>query len=138
MKQDSVWNKYKEVFHRRVFQLVYEGYVRLKNNGKDYSVAIEETISHDLAEEIEKFLEADKPPDWAPTFSVQCERPISPHGEVGRSRPRLDICIRSGERPFPKFVFEAKRLRHDETESNDYFGKEGIERFWNESRYPVN
>ena len=86
-----------------------------------------------------EFLEDDDSPRWVTSFDVHCEKPISPQGEVGKSRPKLDISIRSGKRPFyPKFVFEAKRLRHDDTESVDYFGEEGMECFWNESGYPVN
>ena len=134
-----ILDKFKKTFRKRVFRLVYEGYVRLSKQGKDYVKMIEEGISHDLAEEIENFLEGDKSPRWVEKFSVQCERPISPHGEIGRKRPRLDIHIRSGEKPIcPKFVFEAKRLRHDGTEPTDYFGDEGMKCFWNETGYPVN
>jgi len=120
-----------------VFLLIYEGHIRIKNNGKDYSCVIEEEITHDLSDGVENFLESDKAPAWVQKFSIQCERPISPHGKVGRSMPRLDIRIRSGEAPFPKFVFEAKRLRHN-TRPADYFGSDGIERFWNGTGYPVN
>ena len=136
-----VLQRIKKTFRKRVFQLIYEGYVRLKNNDKDYSQAIEEAISHDLKEEIEKFSEDDNLPrkfqQWVQKFSVYCESPISPHGEIGRRRPRLDIRFRSGERPFPTFVFEAKRL-YSASKSADYFGNNGIERFWNETGYPVN
>ena len=134
----AISNKFKERFRRHVFRLVYEGYVQLKGNDKDYSTVIEEDISHDLTEGIDCFLKADKSPPWVEKLSVQCEPPISPHGEVGRNRPRLDIKIRSGERPHcATFVFETKRLRHAMRPA-DYFGKEGIERFWNASGYPVN
>jgi hypothetical protein len=136
----AVQEKYEKTFRKRVFHLVYEGYVRLNKNGKDYSVAIEESISHDLADEIENFSRDCQAPRWSrwcEKFSVHRERPVSPHGEEGRSRPRLDIRIRSGESPIcPEFVFEAKRLRHD-TESADYFGEEGMECFWN-GTYPIN
>lgn len=130
--------KIKNCFRKRVFRLVHEGYVRLKEQDKDYAKSIEEDISHDLTEGIKNFLDGDRSPRWVEKFGVQCEKPISPHGETGRSRPRLDICIRSGERPLcPTFVFEAKRL-YQGTESNDYFGNEGIQRFWNGIGYPLN
>ena len=133
-----IQEKFKKAFRKQVFRLVYEGYVLLMKRNKDYSKAIEEEISHDLAGEIEKFSEDGNPPRWVQKFSVQCEKPISPHGEIGRSRPRLDIWIRSGARPYyPKFVFEAKRLRHV-TRPADYFGDEGVECFWNGTGYPVN
>lgn len=130
--------KYRDRFRRRVFRLTHEGYSRLKNRDKDYTESIEEEISHDLTEEIENFLEDDHVPGWVEKFDVHRERPISPHGETGIRRPRLDIRIRSGERPYcPTFVFEAKRLRQ-ETESRDYFGEDGMQSFWDETGYPVN
>ncbi len=137
LKRFDCAERYRNQFRKRVFRLVQEGYVRLRNRDKDYSGSIEEDISHDLCKEIENFLEYDKS-RWVEKFNVQCERPISPHGEVGRSRPRLDIRIRSGERPFcPIFVFEAKRLRQGGN-SNDYFGNGGVQRFWNGTGYPIN
>lgn len=131
-------DKYRVRFRRRVFRLVHEGYSRLKNQDKDYSGSIEEDISHDLTDEIENFLEDDHAPGWVEKFDVHRERPISPHGETGIRRPRLDIRIRSGERPYyPEFVFEAKRLRQG-TKSRGYFGDEGMQSFRDGTGYPVN
>ena len=133
------FQKSRDRFRKRVFRLVHEGYSRLRNQGKNYTNSVEEEISHDLTEEIEKFLGADDSPRWVEKFSVYREHPISPHGEVGIQRPRLDILIRSGEKQHcPMFVFEAKRLRYSSTKPSDYFGKKGIQCFWNEKGYPIN
>lgn len=68
-------------------------------------------------------------------YSVHNEKPISPFGELGKKRPKLDIQIqRHGCRPTPHFTFEAKRLRDDRLQDvrktmTAYLGDEGVKRF---------
>lgn len=68
-------------------------------------------------------------------YSVHNERPISPAGELGKARPKLDIQIeRCGVRPKRFYTIEAKRLRDDEKASvaatlGHYFGADGVGRF---------
>lgn len=68
-------------------------------------------------------------------YSVHNERPISPAGEMGKARPKLDIQIeRCGVRPKRFYTLEAKRLRDDERSNTTatlahYFGKDGVGRF---------
>jgi hypothetical protein len=68
-------------------------------------------------------------------YSVHNERPISPAGELGKARPKLDIQIeRCGVRPKRFYTVEAKRLRDDEKASvvatlSHYFGADGVGRF---------
>jgi hypothetical protein len=68
-------------------------------------------------------------------YSVHNERPITPAGERGKDRPKLDVQIeRCGVRPKRFYTVEAKRLRDDgkasaATTLSHYFGKDGVGRF---------
>ena len=128
---------FQKKFRKHVFQLMYEGYAPLLKNDKDYTGIEEEEVSHDLVGNIEAYFATDNAPKWVEKFSVSLEHPISPNGEIGRKRPKLDIRIRTGQRPCPNFVFESKRLNQN-TESAEYFGDDGMRAFLVENKYPVN
>lgn len=74
-------------------------------------------------------------PERFTLYSIHNERPISPAGQLGKARPKLDIQIeRCGIRPKSFYTLEAKRLR-DDIKSNvaaslaHYFGADGVGRF---------
>jgi hypothetical protein len=68
-------------------------------------------------------------------YSVHNERPVSPHDEAGKARPKLDLQIElCGVRPKRCYTFEAKRLRDDQKAAasdsvSHYIGAEGVGRF---------
>jgi len=88
-----------------------------------------------LANAMEQRINDPQTPERFMFYSVHNERPISPGGEQGKKRPKLDIQIeRCGVRPKRFYTMEAKRLRDDERASvaasiAHYFGDEGVGRF---------
>jgi hypothetical protein len=95
-----------------------------------------------LADAMNRRIEDPLTPDRFAYYSVHNERPISPLGERGKRRPKLDIQIElCGTKPKRRYTFEAKRLRDDASApaSNSldhYFGGEGVGRFI-ANRYPT-
>ena len=70
-------------------------------------------------------------------YTIGDQVPISPYGQLGNDRLRLDICVtRSGVRPRPTYVLEAKRLRTNGFPIGKYVGDGGIGHFI-ECRYAV-
>lgn len=60
-------------------------------------------------------------------YAIGDQDPVSPAGELGNDRLRLDLCvIRSGIRPRLKYIFEAKRLRTSGFSIGKYVGQGGI------------
>src|SRR5207245_10526881 len=71
-----------------------------------------------LADGMDARINSPHTPDRFMLYAIHNEKPISPAGELGKKRPRLDIQIeRCGVRPKPHFTFEAKRLRDDVSSS---------------------
>src|SRR5882724_243701 len=70
-------------------------------------------------------------------YTIADQDPISPFGQLGNDRLRLDLCvIRSGIRPRLAYIFEAKRLRTSGFPIGKYVGKGGLGDFI-ECRYGV-
>jgi hypothetical protein len=64
-----------------------------------------------LAEAMNRRIDDPQTPARFSLYSVHNERPISPAGEWGMERPKLDIQIeRCGIKPKQCYTFEAKRL----------------------------
>jgi hypothetical protein len=60
-------------------------------------------------------------------YTIADQDPISPSGQLGNDRLRLDLCvIRSGIRPRLSYIFEAKRLRTGGFPIGKYVGDNGI------------
>ncbi|HEX4964038.1 MAG TPA: hypothetical protein VF173_24645 [Thermoanaerobaculia bacterium] len=60
-------------------------------------------------------------------YTIADQDPISPSGQLGNDRLRLDLCvIRSGIRPRLAYIFEAKRLRAGGFPIGKYAGDRGI------------
>src|SRR4029079_9042371 len=74
------------------------------------------------------------PPEYD-HYTIADQEPVSPTGELGVDRLRLDLCVvRSGIRPRIKYIFEAKRLRTGGFPIGKYVGGSGIGEFL-ECRY---
>jgi len=89
-----------------------------------------------LAEAMKRRLAHDATPDRYNHYSIHNEQPVSPRGELGKDRPRLDIQVqRNGVKaPRPQLTVEAKRLRDDRSARATrslvgYLGSEGVGRF---------
>lgn len=69
-------------------------------------------------------------------YFVGEDQPIPGEDRTGKKRRRTDIRIQwSALRPRPKYVFEAKRLRHDSHGIGRYVGVEGLRRFIDDTSY---
>lgn len=91
---------------------------------------IEEDITGLIVEAMEKRLDAPTTPERFDRYSVDEEKPISIEGRQGRRRRRLDLVVVSGHnRPRPKYVFEAKRLRKNGYPIGRYMGEDGLQCF---------
>lgn len=113
----------RDVFVRRVHQLVRLGYERL--NPADHAKAQEPAITGDLHVEIERVL--DHPiEDWMRLYSVHDDPAENDGRRKGKRRKRIDLRIDSAfSSPRCRFRFEAKRLgkRH---KAKVYLGEEGL------------
>jgi hypothetical protein len=126
-----------ETFRKRVFTILFNGYLIMRQKREDFSNTIEEGITGMLCDCMENYLNNPDSEEWVICYSIHQEHPISSNNETGRRRKRLDIRFRCGEtRPGNEFIFEAKRLNNN-ISLQKYLGSEGIQRFLN-GRYPVN
>lgn len=127
------WDEYLAVLREDAHLLLAWGYNDTRRelpNARD-----EYDITDLLADAMERRINDPLTPERFTLYSVHNERPISPAGQRGKKRPKLDIQIqRNGVRPKPYYTIEAKRLRDDDkcTASDSlahYLGDEGIGRF---------
>jgi len=113
----------RDVFVRRVHQLVRLGYERL--NPADHAKAQEPAITGDLHVAIETVL--DHPTeDWMRLYSAHDDPAENDGRRKGKQRKRIDLRIDSAfNSPRCRFRFEAKRLgkRHP---AKVYLGSEGL------------
>lgn len=113
----------REVFVRRVHQLLQLGYERLTPG--NYAKEEEPAITGFLAEAIDRVL-CDRTAPWMSCFSVHDDPPVNDGRRKGKQRKRVDLRIDSGRfKPRARFRFEAKRLskRHP---VRIYLGREGL------------
>lgn len=127
------WDDYLVVLREDAHQLLAWSYADTRSRlamAKD-----EYEITGLLADGMDARINAPQTPERFTLYSIHNEKLISPSGELGKQRPRLDIQIqRNGIRPKPNFTFEAKRLRDDKSSSasdtmRQYLGDDGIRRF---------
>jgi len=127
------WDDYLVVLREDAHQLLAWGYLDSRH---ELSVARDEyDMTGVIATAMDRRISAPETPERFMVYAVYNERPISPHGELGKNRLRLDIQIECcSARPKTYFTFEAKRLRDDTVSSVadslvNYLGDEGIGRF---------
>ena len=101
---------------------------------------MEEEITGLIVEAIEKKLDAPFLPERLDRYSVGEEKPIAVEGRTGKRRRRLDLVVISGQnRPRPKYIFEAKRLRKNGYSISRYLCEDGLQCYINRvyaSQYP--
>ena len=127
------WDEYLAALREDAHLLLAWGY---SDTRRELSLARDEyDITDLLANAMDRRIDDPRTPERFTLYSVHNERPISPTGELGKDRLKLDIQIeRCGVRPKPHYTFEAKRLRDDEKAGvsdslSQYLGDKGVGRF---------
>ncbi len=116
-------------FRRRCHQLIAFGHDRIR--AEDHSGSEEDFITQRLRETIQAGQRGRLLPQWADRYFVHDQLPVDVPGVRGKKRPKIDIHFESSEaHPRPVYHFEAKRLRHDDSNSKSaYLGKDGLGMF---------
>jgi len=127
------WDDYLVVLREDAHQLLAWGYLDAR---RQLALARDEyDMTSFIADAIRRRIDDPQTPERYTVYSVHNERPISPGGELGKDRPKLDIQIEwCAIRPKRYFTFEAKRLRDDASSNVDstlrhYLGDKGVRRF---------
>jgi hypothetical protein len=134
------WDDYLVVLREDAHQLLAWSYADTRSALS--SARDEYDMTGLLASAMHERINSPHTPERFTLYSVHNERPISPAGELGKTRPKLDVQIEMcGIRPKRFYTFEAKRLRDDERSSaaatlTHYFGADGVGRFVS-GRYEV-
>jgi len=115
-------------FRRDAHQLLAWGYQDAL--AKIHCDLQEEEITGLIAEAMEKRLDNPSTPEKFDRYSIDEEKPIAVEGRKGKKRRRLDlVVVSSHNRPRPKYIFEAKRLRKNSYPIGKYIGKDGLQCF---------
>lgn len=122
---DEYWSTYRHHIHT----LLAWGYA--DSRSRVQAKHDETDISGFIAEAIQDRLDAFDSPIWCDQIGLKDDPPIPGGGRKGRSRWRPDLIFESVERrPRPKYHFEAKRLRKQQS-ITDYLGEDGLQCFLN-------
>lgn len=117
---DEYWSAYRQHVHT----LLVWGYT--DSRPRVQAKHDEPAITGFIAEAIQNRLDAIDSPSWCDQIGIKDDPPIPGGGRTGRKRWRPDLIFESVERrPRPKYHFEAKRLRNQQS-INDYLGKDGL------------
>src|SRR5437588_299610 len=123
------WDVYLSALREDAHRLLAWGYADAR--ARFPSARDEYDLTGFLSEAIDSRIDHPETPERFAHYSVHNERPVSPRGETGKQRPKLDIQIeRCGVRPRWRYTFEAKRLRDDAGSSashslSEYLGDDG-------------
>jgi len=130
----TMWDLYLEVFRVHAHQLLAWAHEDVRSRidaGLD-----EPAITGLLADAMKARLNfhPDTPAEYV-HYWVGDQEPISPDGQLGNDRLRLDVTvIRTGDKPRLSYIFEAKRLRAGSFTIGKYTGASGMGDFL-ECRY---
>lgn len=120
---DEYWSIYRQHIHT----LLAWGYANSRNRVQ--TKHDETAITGFIAEAIQDILDDPDSPIWCNQIVIKDDPPIPGGGRTGRKRWRPDLIFESVERrPRPKYHFEAKRLRKQQS-INDYLGEDGLQCF---------
>ena len=120
---DEYWATYRQHIHT----LLAWGYA--DSRSRVQAKHEEPAITGFIAEAIQNRLDAIDSPSWCDQIAIKDDPPIPGGGRTGRERWRPDLIFESVEkRPRPKYHFEAKRLRKQQS-INDYIGEDGLQCF---------
>ena len=132
------FSSYNYGFRRDAHQLLAWGYQDALP--QIHCKLVEEEITGLIVEAIEKKLDDPFLSERFDRYSVGEEKPIAVEGRTGKRRRRLDLVVISGQnRPRPKYIFEAKRLRKNGYSISRYIGEDGLQCYINgvyASQYP--
>jgi hypothetical protein len=121
-------NAYDYGFRRDAHQLLAWGHQ--DSLSQIHCDLMEEEITGLIVEAIEQRFNDPATPERFDRYSVTEEKPISVEGRTGKNRRRLDLVVVSGyNRPRPKYIFEAKRLRKNGYPIGKYIGEDGLQCF---------
>jgi hypothetical protein len=129
---ESTWDDYVKVLREDSHQLLAWGH---RDARTELPTARDEyDITGMIAVAIERRINDPETPERFAVYVVRSEHPVSPAGERGKDRPKLDVQIVKSGRPQRAFTFEAKRLRDDDKVSvsdslRAYVGDDGVGRF---------
>lgn len=124
----ALWDCYGEAFRLHSHQLLAWAYGDIRS--RLHPDLDEPSITGLLAEAMKHRLDHPDTPDAYLHYCIGDQEPLSPGGELGNERLRLDISvIRSGIKPRLSFVFEAKRLRTGGFPIGKYVGSGGMDDF---------
>lgn len=120
---DEYWSVYRQHIHT----LLAWGYANSRNRVQ--ARHDETAITGFIAEAIQDILDDLDSPPWCNQIVIKDDPPIPGGGRTGRKRWRPDLIFESVERrPRPKYHFEAKRLRKQQS-INEYLGEDGLQCF---------
>ena len=121
----ALWDCYGEAFRLHSHQLLAWAHTDIRS--RLHPDLDEPSITGLLAEAMKCRLDHPDTPDAYLHYCIGDQEPLSPGGELGNDRLRLDISvIRSGIKPRLSFVFEAKRLRTGAFPIGKYIGAGGM------------
>lgn len=123
---NSQWDLHGEVFRIHAHQLLFWAHFDVRH---ELTLELDEPgMTGKIAEAMKQRL--DYHPDTPDAYLHYCvgdQEPVSPAGQTGNDRLRLDISlIRSGIRPRISYLFEAKRLRTSKFPIGKYVGAGGM------------
>src|SRR4029077_3405806 len=129
----KVWNLYVERLRFHSHQLLAWAHSDIRLSL--HSGLNEPSITGLLGDAMKARLNSAYTPEEYDHYTVLDQEPISPSGQLGNDRLRLDLCVvRSGVRPRLAYIFEAKRLRTHGFPIGKYVGEGGMGDFL-ECRY---
>lgn len=119
------WNVYLESIREHCHQLLAWAHADARSQLNDETD--EPSITGLLCEAMKKRINSHASPEVYMHYAVGDQDPVSPAGERGNERLRLDInIVRTGIRPQLAYVFEAKRLRTGGFPIGKYVGDGGM------------
>lgn len=130
---NSAWDLYLEAFRLHSHQLLAWAHADVRP--QLHADLEEPSITGLLAQAMKKRLDDASTPQAYDHYWIGDQEPVSPAGELGNDRLRLDITvIRTGMKPRLTYVFEAKRLKTGSFTIGKYTGAGGMGDFL-ECRY---
>jgi len=129
----DAWSVYLEAMRVHAHQLLAWAHADARSLLHD---ALDEpSITGLLGNAMKARLDAPETPQAYDLYTIGDQEPISPSGQMGNDRLRLDLCVtRSGTKPRLRYIYEAKRLRTGGFPIGQYVGPSGIGDFL-EGRY---
>jgi len=123
--RSEIWDIYLEAIRRHAHQLLFWGYQDAR--GRIQTAEDEPEITGLLGDAMKARLDHPDTPDEFDYYVIGDQVPVSPNGEMGNKRKKLDLSvIRSVVKPRLSYVFEAKRLMTTRYTIGDYVGASGM------------